>query len=447
MDASVLSGLGLEIGAIALLILVNGFFAGSEVALISARRSHLQHLAAQGDAGATRILALKEDPDRFLAMIQVGLTFVSTLASAVGGAAAVRTLSPVIGEVPSLRPIAEPIALALVVTGITYGTLIVGELVPKALALRHAVAMALWVSRPLDVLARVIAPLVRLLTASSRFVLHLLGEKGAVERSFISEAEVLHLVQEGREQGVFDQTEQELIHSVFEFTEASVKDVMIPRPRIQALDVNTPVPELLAFIVEAGKARYPVYRGSLDDVVGIVNEKDLFRLLAERKPIVLSQLLHPAFFAPETARISHLLKAMQRRRMPMALIVDEYGGLEGLVTVEDLIEEIVGEIQDETDREPQAVKALRDGSYLVDASISIRDLADQHHLVFPESADYDTLAGFILAQLQRLPRGGEIVTFQNWRLTVVEMEGRRIARVKLEVREPPDKPPAPAAQG
>jgi putative hemolysin len=284
----------------------------------------------------------------------------------------------------------------------------------------------------LDALARATGPLVRLLTGSSRFVLRLLGQKGAGERAFISEEEVKHMVQQGRAQGVFDQTEQELIHSVFEFTEASVKDVMIPRPRIQAIDVETPVEEVLAFIVETGKSRYPVYRNSLDEVFGILYDKDLFRLLAEKKPIALDQVARPAFFTPETTRVSRLLKAMQRRRMPMALVVDEYGGLEGLVTIEDLIEEIVGEIEDETDRDDQAVRRLRDGSYIVDASISIHDLADQHKLVFPESSEYETLAGFLITQLQRMPRGGEIVNYEGWRLTIVDMDGRRIARVKLE---------------
>jgi putative hemolysin len=243
------------------------------------------------------------------------------------------------------------------------------------------------------------------------------------------------MVQEGREQGVFDQTEQELIHSVFEFTESSVKDVMIPRPRIQAIDVETPIDQVLAHIVETGKSRYPVYRNTLDEVLGILYDKDLFRLLAEKKPIMLAQVVRPAFFTPETTRVSRLLKSMQRRRMPMALVVDEYGGVEGLVTIEDLIEEIVGEIEDETDREDQAVRRLRDGSYIVDASISIHDLADQHHLVFPESTEYETLAGFLITQLQRMPRGGEIVNYEDWRLTIVDMDGRRIARVKIEPRQ------------
>ncbi|MEK6717539.1 MAG: transporter associated domain-containing protein, partial [candidate division NC10 bacterium] len=164
---------------------------------------------------------------------------------------------------------------------------------------------------------------------------------------------------------------------------------------------------------------------------------------AEKKPIVLTEILRPVFFAPETAQVSHLLKEMQKRRMPMALVVDEYGGVKGLVTIEDLIEEIVGEIQDEADREHRPVERLRDGSYLVDASVSIGDLAEQHHLPFPESAEYETLAGFLLSQLERIPRGGEVVTYQDWRLTIVDMDARRIARVKVERRGRSEGPPRP----
>ena len=436
MDGVVFQGFWLEAIFVGTLILVNGFFAGAEIGLISSRRSRIQQLAAEGDARAQRVTALQEDPDRFLATVQIGVTFVGTLASAVAGAASVRVLSPLIREIPvaGLRAAAEPIALAVAVVLLTYAMLIVGELVPKSLALRHAVPLAMWVAGPIDRLARLTSLLVRFLTASNRFVLHLLGQKGAAERAFVSEEEVKHMLREGRAQGVFDQTEQELIHSVFEFTEASVKEVMIPKPRIQAIDIETPVEQVLTYIIQTGKSRYPVYRNTLDEVPGILYDKDLFRLLAEKKPIVLTEILRPAFFAPETTQVSRLLKQMQKRRMPMALVVDEYGGVQGLVTIEDLIEEIVGEIRDEADREQQPVERLRDGSYLVDASINIRDLAEQHDLPFPESPEYETLAGFILAQLQRIPRGGEIVTHRDWRLTIVDMDGRRVARVKVERR-------------
>jgi putative hemolysin len=442
MDGAVLSGLWLEASLIGFLILLNGFFAGAEIALVSARRSRVQQLAASGDGRAVHVAALQEDPDRFLATVQVGVTFVGTFAGAVGGAAAVRALSPLIRQlpVPLADAAAEPVALGLVIVAITYATLILGELSPKSLALRHAIPFALRVAGLIGGLARVASPLIHILTASNRFVLRLLGQKEGEGRSFISEEEVKHMVQEGREQGVFDQTEQELIHSVFEFTEASVKDVMIPRPRIQAIEADTPIDEVLAFIVASGKSRYPVYRQSPDEVIGILYDKDLFRLMAEKKPIVFAEVLRPAFFAPETAQVSHLLKAMQRRRMPMALIVDEYGSLKGLVTIEDLIEEIVGEIQNEADRDERPVQRLRDGSYLVDASVSIHDLADQYQLLFPESAEYETLAGFVLTQLQRLPRGGEIVTYEDWRLTIVDMDGRRISRIKIERRQPPAGP-------
>lgn len=434
MEGSALFPLWLEIAFIAILILCNGFFAAAEIAMVSARRSRIQQLGAGGDTRAQRVLGLQADPDRFLATVQVGVTFVSTLASAVGGATAVRAVSPFLRDAPFVGAVAEPAALVIVVVAITSVTLILGELVPKSLALRHAVPLALWVAGPLDRLARAGAPLVRLLTACTRFVLRRLGQKDIGARTFVSEEEIKHMVQEGRAQGVFDQTEQELIHSVFEFTEASVKDVMIPRPRIQAIDVDMPIEEVLAHVVETGKSRYPIYRNSLDEVLGILHDKDLFRLLAEKKPITLASVVRPAFFTPETTRVSRLLKSMQRRRMPMALVVDEYGGVEGLVTIEDLIEVIVGEIEDDTDPENQGVRRLRDGSYIVDASISIHDLADQHNLVFPESSEYETLAGFVITQLQRMPRGGEIVSYEGWRLTIVEMDGRRIARVKIEPR-------------
>lgn len=434
MDGVVFQSLWLAIGFVGCLILLNGFFAAAEIALISARRSRIQQLAATGDSRAQRVAALQADPDRFLATVQIGVTFVGTLASALGGAAAVRALSPLIREipVPGIRAAAEPIALAIVVVVLTYVTLILGELAPKSLALRHAEPLAMWAAGPIDRLARVTFLLVRYLTASNRFILRLLGQKGTDQRPFVSEEEVMHMLREGRAQGVFDQTEQELIHSIFEFTEASVKEVMIPRPRIEAIEVETPIEQALAHIIETGKSRYPVYRNTLDEVLGILYDKDLFRLLAEKKPILLTEILRPAFFAPETTQVSRLLKQMQKRRMPMALVVDEYGGVEGLVTIEDLIEEIVGEIRDEADRDQQPVERLRDGSYLVDASISIRDLAEQHDLHFPESPEYETLAGFVLAQLQRIPRGGEIVTHRDWRLTIVDMDGRRIARVKVE---------------
>ncbi len=420
-----------EAGIILMLILTNGFFAMAEIALIAVRRTRVIQLAEEGNGRAQVVRRLQEDPDRFLATVQVGVTFVGTCASAVGGASAVRTLQPLLAQVPGLAPWSGVLALAVVVVILTYLTLVIGELIPKSLALAHAERTALAVGRTVDALSRGSGLLVGFLTASTRGIVRLFGGREVRATPFVSEEEIKLMVQQGRAQGVFDQTEQELIHSVFEFSEAAVKAVMVPRPKIQAIEIDTPVPMVLAFIAEAGKSRYPVYRRTLDDVVGILYDKDLLPLLAAGKPIVLADLLHPGYFAPETTRIHRLLREMQRRRMPMALVVDEYGSVEGLATIEDLIEEIVGEIRDE-DEEEGPVKRMRDGSLIMDASVSLRDLQGQHGLHFPESAEYETLAGFVLAQLQRVPRGGEIITHGDWKLTVVDMDGRRINKVRAE---------------
>jgi len=431
MDSLWAPPLWIEAGIILMLIVANGFFAMAEIALIAARRTRVIQLAEEGNPRAQVVRRLQENPDRFLATVQVGVTFMGTCASVVGGASAVRTLQPLVAEVPGLAPWSGFLALAVVVVAITYVSLVIGELVPKSLGLAHAERMALAVGRTVDALSRTTGILVRLLTATTRGIIRLFGVAEVRTAAFVSEEEIKLMVQQGRAQGVFDQTEQELIHSVFEFSEAAVKEVMVPRPKIQAVEIDTPVPEVLRAIAEAGKSRYPVYRRTLDDVVGVLYDKDLLPLLADGKPIVLADLLHPAYFAPESTRIHRLLREMQRRRMPMALVVDEYGSVEGLVTIEDLVEEIVGEIREE-DEDEGPVKRLRDGSLVMDASVSIRDLQGQHGLEFPESAEYETLAGFVLAQLQRVPRGGEIITFGHWKLTVVDMDGRRINKVRAE---------------
>src|SRR3990172_12275395 len=372
-----------------LLILINGFFAGSEVAVISLRRSRVQELADAGEDRASTIQRLKDDPDRFLATIQIGITLVGTLASAIGGALAVRTIRPLLDRLPAggLRVGGDLVALGLVVLVITYLTVVFGELVPKSLALRHGERVALKTARPLEVISRWFSFLARPLTASSRVILSLFGATLPPTGGFVSEEEIKLMVREGKEKGIFDQTEQELIHSVFEFTEASVREVMVPRPRIDAIELETPLEEALKFIVETGHSRYPVYRKSLDDVCGILYFKDLLRLQLENRPVSLGAIIHPVYFVPETMQVSQLLKELQHRRMSMAVVVDEHGGVDGLVTMEDLIEEIVGEIHDEYDTAAKPVVRLKDGSLIIDASLSIKDLQSEHGVPFPESPE------------------------------------------------------------
>jgi putative hemolysin len=421
--------------SIVLLLLGNGFFSGSEIAIISARRSRMDSLAREGNRAASRVRALQDNMDQFLATVQIGVTLCGTLAGVLGGILASRYLAPALVGHPLVRWLpAALLASGLVGVAIVYIELVLGELVPKALALRYTEAVALLVAAPFRLLGRASRWLVAVVAGSTHLVLRLFGIRSAGPRTFVSEEEIKHLVQEGRLQGVLDSTEAELIHSVFDFKDTPVRQVMVPRPKIFALDVETPPAEVGALIVEGGFSRIPVYEGTIDNVIGVVYVKDALRLLERREPIVLRKMLHPAHLVPETKKVGVLLKELQKRRRHLAIVVDEHGSLSGLVTLEDLLEEIVGEIRDEYDWEERPVERLRDGSLVVEGTLSAADLRDQYGVPLPESPEFETVAGFMLDELGSLPRGGEVVQAGEWRLTVVDVDRRRISKVKIEKR-------------
>lgn len=417
------------------LILANGFFAAAEIAVIATRKSRIDALLEKGVKAAAALARLKDDPDRFLATVQIGVTVVGSLASAIGGAAAIGYLKPQIENmpVPLVARWAELIALLIVVLPISYFSLVLGELVPKSLALRYSEQIACFVGRPIEILSRVSAVFVKALTASSNAVLRLFGGKEIESVSFISVDEVKLLIREGAAKGIFNETERELIHSVFEFTDTSVKAVMVPRTEIHAIEVQMPFAEVAKSFVESEFSRIPVYEGELDKIIGILYNKDVFKALVEKPEFRIRDHLHPAFFVPSTLPISELLKQLQRRRLAMALVVNEFGEVEGLATLEDLVEEIVGEIRDEYDREERGpVERLPDGSMVIQGSALLKDLKTDFGLPFEESPDYHTLAGFMLAKLKRIPRAGEWVEDNAYKLTIVDMEGRRIVKIKVE---------------
>lgn len=425
----------LEALLIFVLILANGFFAASEIAVIAMRKSRIDALIEKGVKCAAVIARLKNDPDRFLATVQIGVTLVGSLASAIGGAAAIAYLEPQIASlpIPFAARWSQAIALLIVVVPIAYLSLVIGELVPKSLALRYSEQIACFIARPIDLLARGTAPIVKALTASSNAVLRLFGGKDVEGASFISVDEVKSLIREGAAKGIFNATEQELIHSVFEFADTPVKAVMIPRTEIHAIEANTSLAEAARSFVESGFSRIPVYEGDLDKIIGILYNKDVFKALQENSAFRIRDHLHPAFFVPSTLPISELLKQLQRRHLAMALVVNEFGEVEGLATLEDLVEEIVGEIRDEYDREERGpVERLPDGSMVIKGSALLKDLKTDFDLPFEESSDYHTLAGFMLAKLKRIPRGGEWVEENGYKLTIVDMEGRRIVKIKME---------------
>ncbi len=418
-----LEGFWFEVILIFILILLNAFFAGAEMAIISARRSRIKILVEEGKRG-------------FLATIQIGITIIASLASALGGAIAVEILAPQLARlpVPAIRAMSDPLALGIVVIIISYLTLVFGELIPKSLALTYSEAIACWAARPIDLFSRWTSFLVKILAGSSRGFMRLFGVKEGTDRPFISEEEVKYMIKEGRERGIFDETEQELIHSVFEFSETYVKDVMVPRSKMEMIDIDTPSEEVLKIMVEKGFSRYPVYKETPEQIVGILYNKDLLRALQRGRPFKIRDILRRPYFVPETTLVGRLLKDMQKNRIHMALVINEYGEIEGLVTIEDLVEEIVGEIEDEsvTMEETRPVERLKDGSLIIDATVPLRDLDVDPSLPIEESEDYDTLAGFILFKLQSLPKGGEIVYHKGYKFTIVDMEGRRISKVKVE---------------
>jgi len=424
----------IEIVLIAAGILANGFFSGSEIALVSSRISRLAQLRHEGVRGAARAMRLKESPQRFLATIQIAITAVSTLASAVGGATAVESLTPWLAGlgVPGAKEWAGPVALGAVILLITYVSLVIGELVPKAIALRDPERMACLVAAALFRLSRLSSVLGRVLTASTNAILHVLGLGTSQESPFVSEEEVRYLVREGAAMGIFEKVEEELVRNVFEFADTTVREIMTPRPKMLALDVATPADQVLPQAVEIGHSRIPVYRDAADNPVGILVMKDLLRAVAAGVPPVLSELLHPPLFIPETVRISVLLREFQRGLQNLALVVDEYGSIAGLVTVEDVLEEIVGELREEGEVGAVATNPSPDGSYLLDGMTPFREVRARLTLPVEYSESYTTVAGLLLHTLGAIPGPGTVITVGGYQWTVVEMQGPKIVRVRVE---------------
>jgi putative hemolysin len=416
------------------LIIANGFFACAEIAIISAHKARIRQLAEEGNADARHVAEMHENPDRFLATVQVGITVVGATAAAVGGSSASQHLEPLFTDVLRIpHGLAHVVALGLVVAVISYLSLVLGELVPKAIAIRYPERIALLLGTHMDRISRLVYPFSRILSGSSTVVLKLLRFDAAPADHIETEEDIKLLLREGREKGEIEPGEQELIHRVFEVADTSVREVMVPRPKICSVDIGTPMSEILNLIAENMHARYPVYEA--DKICGILNYKDLVRTLREPEEAKggIRKLLHAPYFVPETMKTLRLLKELQRRQIQLAIVVNEYGDVSGLVTVTDIVEEIVGDIRDEYDREQQGIQRMRDGSLVVDADTSISDLLEDFSLEIPDSPDYETLGGFMLTKLQGIPRGGEVVRHARHKFTIVDMDGMRIAKVKIDL--------------
>jgi putative hemolysin len=416
------------------LILANGFFSGAEMAIVASRRGRLRQLADEGDAAARTALELASSPDRFLPTVQVGITLVGTLAAAYGGDQLVEPLAAWLAAnaPPLIANAATPIALTAFVALLSFFTLLFGELVPKRLALRNAERFARIVAPAMQMVSQLAKPLVWGLSSATSAVLFLLGA-GKQEGPTVSVDDIEHLLETGRAEGVVEPVEQAVAIEALRLGERTVRDIMRPRIELDALDIETPSGEIIGAIAMAGYSRLPVYEGSLDHILGYVFLKDVLRHTWMGWPIDLRRIMHRALFVPETMPLDRLLELFQKEKNQMAIVLDEYGGTEGLVTLEDILEELVGEIHDEHRAARDTAFVRReDGSWLVDGGASIEDLAETIDVKLDGAPrDYSTVSGLVLAQLERIPATGDITRWQGITIEVVDMDGRRIDKVLI----------------
>jgi magnesium and cobalt exporter, CNNM family len=420
-----------ELLVVLLLILANGVFAGAEIAIIALRKTRLAQLVEEGRTSARAVKRLRDSPERFLATVQIGITVVSSTAAAFGGASIAGRLAPGLARLPGVGPYASELALALVVALVSFLSLVLGELVPKSIALRSAERYALAMGRPLLGLSWVARPMVWLLTAASNLILRPLGDRTTFSEARLSAEELEQLVDEAGRVGALDAPTAEIASRALAFRDLTAADVMVPRSRMVGLPRDASTEDLKRLLLEQGRTRMPVYDGTLDNVVGYVMAKDLAAMAWERELIVLEDLVRPVHFVPETARAVHVLRDLQRRRTQIAVVVDEHGGVAGLLTLEDLVEELVGDILGEREEPVPLYQVEPDGSALVRGDAPIREVNRALDLDLPEG-DYTTVAGLCIALSGAVPeRGARLATQDGTAIEVVEATPRVVRLVRL----------------
>ncbi len=435
-----------------LLILCNAFFAASEIAIISLNDAKLHRMAEDGHKKAKQVLALTADASRFLATIQVGVTLAGFLTSAT----AAQSLSAPLANwfirlVPAMASrvgLVQSVSVVVITLLMSYFSLVLGELVPKRIAMQKAEKLAFAFIGILRGVAVITRPFVKILSLSTNALVRLFGMDPHADEENVTEEEIRMLVDVGEEKGVIEETQKDMINNIFEFDDLTAGEVMTPRTDVAALDVEDDLSEALAIAVEQGYSRLPVYEEDIDHIIGILHIKDLLPYVGQKLPkeVSLRSLLRDTYFVPETKHCGDLFNEMTAKRMQMAVVVDEYGGVAGIVSMEDLLESIVGNMQDEFDQEEEEITQLADNAFEVDGSLSIEELGELLDVELPEG-DYDTVAGFLMEQLGRIPDPDEHpqVEFKNIVFTVQKMDDRRIEEVHIEVQpieEESDQDPA-----
>jgi putative hemolysin len=428
-----------ELIIILALIMANGLFAGAEIAVVALRKSRLRELVEAGQGGAKAALHLKENPERFLATVQIGITVVGATAAAFGGASIAGRIEPVLAKISWIGSHAGQVSLGLVIALVSYLSIVIGELVPKSLALRAAEKYSLLVGRPLLALSWLARPLVAFLTASSNVVLRPFGDRTNFTEARHSAEELQQLVEEAMAAGTLHPSAAEIAARALEFPYLTAADVMVPRQNVIMLPRHAPWEEVRRILVEHAHSRMPVYEDLIDNVVGYVSVKDLLALAWEQKLIVLEDLMRPSYFVPESQRAVDLLQNMRARRVPFAIVVDEQGGMSGIVTIEDLLEELVGEMFSEhVETVPQLIRRQPDGSAIVAGVAPIREVNRELGIGLPEEGAWTTVAGLCLAAAGHIPSQGEIIKLPNGLvLEVVDASPRRIRALRIRSTHEP----------
>ncbi|MCS7204739.1 MAG: hemolysin family protein [Leptospiraceae bacterium] len=432
-----------DIFILILLTLLNGFFSASEIALITIKKSRVKSLIENKVKGAEIIRQLQNDPNRLFATIQIGVTLVGTIASVFGGVKVVEQISQLLQNLPipnSLLPFVDAISFAIVVLFITYLQIVLGELVPKSLALNHSERVALILAYPISFFNSLFYYLSQILISSSNFILKPFKDKTSFSETKLLAEEILHLLEEGVKKGTIETNEHEMIENIFEINETDAREVMVPRVDMVALPVNAKREELIK-VLETMYSRIPVYKENLDNIVGILHIKDLLRAFWKKnlelsdEEIAISKIMRPPFFVPEGMKIGKILQEMQKRKIQIAIVVDEYGGTAGLLTLEDILEEIVGEIQDVSEGKESENQILKidDNTFLVNGSCNIFDFNEFiSEDVIPESEAYTTVAGFIIEQLGRFPEIDEAFEYKNLKFIIMKKEKHKIIQLRVE---------------
>ena len=424
------------VAVVAFLIVVNGFFAMSELAIVSSRRGRLQQMAQEGSPGATRALRLLEDPTGFLSTVQIGITLVGVFAGAYSGATLSAPLADLLRRVPAIAAYADQFAIALVVIAVTYFSLIIGELVPKRLALNHAERIAASVSLPMTLLATVGSPIVWFLKASTELVLTILRVRPRPDTT-VTEEEVKSLIAEGTSAGVFQPAERRMLEGVIRLADRSVRSIMVPRPDVMWLDVEDDPAAILAEIVASGHSRFPVSRGEVDEVIGVIHAKDLLDQQSRSGRIDIAAAIREPLFIDEHMSILRLLDRFKTSAVHMAIVLDEHGSFQGIVTPTDILIAIAGDLPErEGEADPDAVRR-DDGSWLLNGRTPIDEVERTlEETGMNEDEDFQTLAGFVLSRLGHIPDAGEHFKWRSWRFEVVDLDGRRIDKVLAEKLPP-----------